>query len=317
MNSRSRVFLLLAVAALAFFLLKARRPQPSPPAPPIEMTAEDSTPLPTPTPIASAQSNAAILAAVEQPTPWPVIANSALTHPPHAATNSVQPPKPPPHGLPYVRNGELIVVFGDVLYGKAKDAPPTGYVKTMPVDTWDNSTIPYFIATDLPNPERVNQAIKYFNEHTHVRFVPFAGQADAIVFEKGTKDCLSYVGRIGGHQPIYLDDRCGQTEILHELMHVLGFVHEQSRPDRDQYLKIRWENIQLDDRTQFDIAPDEVTRISTSLPFDYHSIMLYKPSMFALRPELKTMESATNDAIDPSDQLSRDDLNRLDKTYVQ
>ena len=317
MNSRSRVILLLAVAALLFYVFKGRTPQPAPPPPPVESTPEEATPSPSPTPVARAQANPNLMPAVAQSTPWPLTPNSALTNPPHAAENSAQPPKPPPHGLPYVRNGELIVVFGDVLYGKAKDAPPTGYVKTMPVDTWENSTIPFFIATDLPNPDRVNQAIKYFNEHTHVHFVPFTGQADAIVFEKGQKDCLSYVGRIGGHQPIYLDDRCGQTEITHELMHVLGFVHEQSRPDRDQYIKIHWENIQLDDRPQFDVAPDEVTRVSTSLPFDYHSIMLYKPSIFALRPELKTMDSVTNDAIDPSEQLSRDDLNRLDKIYVQ
>ncbi len=30
---------------------------------------------------------------------------------------------------------------------------------------------------------------------------------------------------------------------MHEFLHVLGAMHEQSRLDRDQYVQIHWDNI--------------------------------------------------------------------------
>ena len=56
--------------------------------------------------------------------------------------------------------------------------------------------------------------------------------------------CNSDVGMIGGRQTVSLGIGCSHhSVVLHELGHVVGFWHEQNRPDRDKFIKILWENI--------------------------------------------------------------------------
>lgn len=63
--------------------------------------------------------------------------------------------------------------------------------------------------------------------------------------------CWSYVGRHGGPQIVSLqppDDtgaNCLGTDgrPIHELLHALGVFHEQSRYDRDNFVKINIDNI--------------------------------------------------------------------------
>lgn len=52
------------------------------------------------------------------------------------------------------------------------------------------------------------------------------------------------MGRQGGQQFLSLDQGCVDTgTVQHELMHVAGFFHEQSRTDRDDFVNIHWDNI--------------------------------------------------------------------------
>ena len=58
--------------------------------------------------------------------------------------------------------------------------------------------------------------------------------------------CWSYVGFLGRNsQQISLASDCLKIgTVMHEIIHALGFHHEQSRSDRDQHVEIFWENIQ-------------------------------------------------------------------------
>ena len=57
--------------------------------------------------------------------------------------------------------------------------------------------------------------------------------------------CYSNVGRMGGEQELSLAGPClKKGTAIHELMHALGFWHEQNRPDRDFWVQIIMSNIQ-------------------------------------------------------------------------
>ena len=65
-------------------------------------------------------------------------------------------------------------------------------------------------------------------------------------------------------------------------MHVLGLEHEHQRPDRDQYIKVEYKNVEPDKMANFGlISPNEVEYKSE--PYDYQSIMHYDGTAFGKR----------------------------------
>lgn len=56
--------------------------------------------------------------------------------------------------------------------------------------------------------------------------------------------CYADFARVGGRQQVSLADECiDYATIIHELMHVIGFIHEHQRDDRDQFVRIVWRNV--------------------------------------------------------------------------
>ena len=62
--------------------------------------------------------------------------------------------------------------------------------------------------------------------------------------------CSSAIGKQGGRQIIRLAPGCSRLIPAHEIFHALGRWHEQSRPDRDNFITINMNNI----RAGIDIA---------------------------------------------------------------
>uniref|UniRef100_A0A8C5HP36 Metalloendopeptidase n=1 Tax=Gouania willdenowi TaxID=441366 RepID=A0A8C5HP36_GOUWI len=106
--------------------------------------------------------------------------------------------------------------------------------------------IPYKISPDYSEMDikLIKKGMENIEKGTCVRFVPRTHQRDYIDIQ-AQSGCWSYLGARGGKQTVSLQNpHCVQVGVIsHEFMHVLGFVHEQSRFDRDNYVTVMWPNI--------------------------------------------------------------------------
>ncbi|XP_026161369.1 meprin A subunit beta-like [Mastacembelus armatus] len=108
------------------------------------------------------------------------------------------------------------------------------------------TTIPYYLEDSLElNAKGV--ILKTFDQYrlkTCIDFTPWTGEKNYISVYKGS-GCSSSVGnRQVGKQKLSIGKNCDRLgTVEHEFMHALGFWHEQSRADRDDYVKIIWDHI--------------------------------------------------------------------------
>ena len=214
--------------------------------------------------------------------------------------------------LHYRVDDGVAVVQGDVAVGVPVDPSATaGVVQLMPLKTWGREPIAYYIQPGVENPDRVHQALRLF-ANTQVRFVELTTQTDALVFEPTAGVCKSYLGRVGGRQPVWIAPGCGPTEIAHEIMHALGFAHEQNRADRDAYITVNIDGIEDEFKYNFDKLPPAYTRLSQAAPFDFTSIMMYPPWMFAKGGQSTMAPKDPDQRIAPGTRLSPADERRID-----
>ncbi|MBS1960428.1 MAG: M12 family metallopeptidase [Bdellovibrionales bacterium] len=313
---KSRWLFLLAVLALAFYWgTRTHSPQEQ-----ARPTAEESI-----TTENSALTPAKPQTVTQKPLPT-VTARAAANQkfesfpPPPSNQNALPRYAAKPQGMTLefqVKDG-LAIAYGDVVIGKVPEgfSRPAGLTDMPRPNLWNRGPIPFGIEKDVPHPERIVAAIQVYLNHTGVKFVPYTDQTDAIVFTRGKENCASQLGRTGGLQPIYLADNCGTTEIVHELMHALGFVHEQSRIDRDQYVSILWQNIKPEFQSQYAMAPEALMEIYGGSRFDASSVLMYSPHTFSTTPGVDTMKMLDGSPIAPAPRiLSDSDIERVNRLY--
>ena len=71
-------------------------------------------------------------------------------------------------------------------------------------------------------------------------------------------------------------------------MHALGLKHAHTRPDRDDYVEIKWENIQSGMEHNFKKCTNCLTY---GVAYDAKSIMHYKSAAFAIYKSYPTIVS--------------------------
>ena len=154
------------------------------------------------------------------------------------------------------------------------------------VGNWPENTFVYEIASDLPNKQRVYDAIEYIRTNTHISFKQRESTQSRgyALFRKGD-GCSADIGYSSSKiNKINLGDGCSTGTVIHEILHSLGFWHEQQRKDADSYVTINRDNIQdgkssnfRHPRFLFWTIPSE----AFSPQLDFNSIMMYGPCFFA------------------------------------
>uniref|UniRef100_A0A672NES8 Metalloendopeptidase n=1 Tax=Sinocyclocheilus grahami TaxID=75366 RepID=A0A672NES8_SINGR len=160
----------------------------------------------------------------------------------------------------------------------------------------------------------IANAMSSFHSKTCIRFVARSTQTDYISIEN--KDgCFSSLGRTGGKQVVSLNrNGCVYHGIVqHELNHALGFNHEQTRSDRDKYVKINWENISPD--TAYNFQKQNTNNQNT--PYDYSSVMHYGKTAFTIHPGLETITPIPDETVEIGQRqgMSNTDILRINKLY--
>ena len=177
---------------------------------------------------------------------------------------------------------------------------------------WKNGVVPYVIPRDFPDKERILWAMSHIENRAGVDFVRRNRQRSYITFRRST-GCASYVGRQGGRQIIYLADTCSRGSVVHELLHALGMFHEQSRPNRNDHVRIRWRNILPGHEHNFRRVSAD---LSNSLsPYDLGSIMHYSSFAFTRNGRPTIVRRGGGGIAGQRDGMSHSDARGLNRMY--
>jgi len=167
---------------------------------------------------------------------------------------------------------------------------------------------------------RVLVAMQEIQDHTCVRFVPHKDERDYIQIISGN-GCYSSVGMEGGRQYVSLkESQWGSCwvhgTVVHELLHAVGLWHEQSRPDRDEYVIIHFDNIPK--QLAYNFEKMSLNKSQTyDVPYNYLSVMHYDKTAFTKNGQLtiETKDKKMQDRIGHRDHAVETDYAKIRAIY--
>ncbi|XP_060664605.1 zinc metalloproteinase nas-7 [Drosophila nasuta] len=188
--------------------------------------------------------------------------------------------------------------------------------------TWPDAAVPFYID---PQDFTANQTmvilkgLKEYHERTCIRFRPYEhGDKHWLLIKGNYSGCWSSVGRRQGGQILNLNTPKCVTHgvVVHELLHALGFYHQQSATERDEYVKINWENILDGHAHNFNkYARTHITNFGVE--YDYQSVMHYSSRAFSKNgnPTIEPLDPYAS--LGQRRGLSDKDVSKLNEMYEQ
>ena len=239
-------------------------------------------------------------------------------------------------GVLYADIGGMAIVEGDITLGPVEEvemltavargeAPSDETIGTLGVGIsgsrfrWPNRTVPYEVASNLPNQQRITDAVAHYHANTTLRWVvrtaANAGQFPNYVRfdDDGKGGSWSYVGMQGnGRQIVNLANWATTGTTIHEMGHAAGLWHEQSREDRDRFVTIRWANIKPEAQHNFS---QHITDGDDLGSYDYGSIMHYPRNAFTRNGQDTIVPTNPNAQIGQRNGLSAGDIAAIRTMY--
>ncbi|XP_041468285.1 blastula protease 10-like [Lytechinus variegatus] len=162
--------------------------------------------------------------------------------------------------------------------------------------------VPFQIDSPSEDIPFIYAAMEHWTNKACVQFVPYSELAGSLSHNQYLRfvredGCWSYVGRqptsgTAGMFPQKVSIGTGCTElgtVAHEIGHAMGFQHEQSRPDRDDYVDVVWSNIETSQRHNFDKYTLDEVMSSDVVEYDVMSVMHYGSHGFAIDAAMPTL----------------------------
>merc|ERR1712002_327965 len=156
----------------------------------------------------------------------------------------------------------------------------------------------------------VHAAIAQWERKTCIRFVPYTNQKFHLTFFRNTH-CWGNVGQVS-YSKISVGPGCEYDYVMaHEIGHVVGLYHEQNRKDRDDWVKIIWENVGRF-RDAFDLVNNTDALGSQ---YDYESIMHYPWNAFSANGKVTMAPKRDTKGKVPYKEISKRDIELVSKMY--
>ncbi|RQO74496.1 flavastacin [Pedobacter sp. KBW06] len=159
----------------------------------------------------------------------------------------------------------------------------------------------------------INTTLKKISDSTNIKFILRTNQPEYMQFVKHPNSNNSPVGwEKGKVNMVNLFNFNMVGVVMHEVIHSLGIMHEQCRPDRDDYIIVHFSNIKDGHKHNFNKNPN----YAGHGPFDFNSIMLYSSKDFAKGDSLPSMTRLDGTIfIKQRKDLSAGDINGLKTLY--